>query len=802
MPELAALEPDCPPLRRPEKLFDPSSGVHGLRAAQTRTEGDERFLDVWLFADPPSQLADPEIWRLTAPGAAAVGVEAASVEAAPSPHLELKLAGLPEPGSHRLEVTAPASVRFDPLRTWLPVRLRPECEDGGECAEEAPSAPAPPAPSPVHDYMARDWRSLRRALVEYLLREEPDADTSIADPTIALIELFAHAGDLLHYRLDRVATEAYLGNARLRASVRRHARLLDYRVGEGAAAETCVHIGLRPRAEPVEVRGGDVAVDEVGSARAFTLESDLKARAALGEIAIYDWGEEGCCLRAGATECVLVRPVPADALGDDWLRAGDLLAFEVVDPDDRDRHLKWARRELEWPSDGARERFREPLSSRAAEVVELVAAEPFEDPLLGSGLELTLVRWDAAEALTRSYPVGVDTGAGGEEVTVARGNLVRAHHGRLFDAPARRLDDPPGQTTAAGEKEGELLLTAATVGGISRRPDGTPRRLEVDLVLPSGISLEAKPIAALLDASPGQPSFVVEPDELGAPVLRFRTGAVGDPPPAGSSVRAAYEVGGGLTGNVPANALRELEHNLAEPGQTPRWQPLDGVIARNPVPASGGADPAPLDSVRRDAPEAFAAEPRRAVLPADLAAAAAAEPIVQRATASREWSGSWPLVATVVDLRAEESDSEQARASLQARLDGLRMLGTEVAAVSGTPVGLLLALEICARPGYEAGAVRAGVLAALRPGSEERPGLFHPSRLLLGQAVYLSAVLAAVAAVPGVDAVEAAEARRLSDPAGTVREVFEVAADEVIVLDDDPARPGRGRIEVRIGGGR
>jgi hypothetical protein len=35
-----------------------------------------------------------------------------------------------------------------------------------------------------------------------------------------------------------------------------------------------------------------------------------------------------------------------------------------------------------------------------------------------------------------------------------------------------------------------------------------------------------------------------------------------------------------------------------------------------------------------------------------------------------------------------------------------------------------------------------------------------------------------------------------------VRTVIAVAADEVVVLDDDPARPERGRIDIVVRGGR
>jgi hypothetical protein len=120
--------------------------------------------------------------------------------------------------------------------------------------------------------------------------------------------------------------------------------------------------------------------------------------------------------------------------------------------------------------------------------------------------------------------------------------------------------------------------------------------------------------------------------------------------------------------------------------------------------------------------------------------------------------------------------------------------------VSGTPVGLFVALEVCARPGADPGELRAEILGVLRPGPDDRPGLFHPSRLQLGSAVYLSTVVAAVAALARVDAVAVHEARRLSEPALTVHEVIAFAPDEVGVLDDDPARPARGRLDVRVHG--
>ena len=52
--------------------------------------------------------------------------------------------------------------------------------------------------------------------------------------------MLAYAGDHLSYFLDAVGTEAYLATARSRTSVRRHARLRDYSMHEGANARTYV----------------------------------------------------------------------------------------------------------------------------------------------------------------------------------------------------------------------------------------------------------------------------------------------------------------------------------------------------------------------------------------------------------------------------------------------------------------------------------------------------------------------------------------------------------------------------------
>ena len=54
--------------------------------------------------------------------------------------------------------------------------------------------------------------------------------------------MLAYVGDHLSYQQDAVATEAYLGTARRRVSVRRHARLVDYAMHDGCNARAWVQV--------------------------------------------------------------------------------------------------------------------------------------------------------------------------------------------------------------------------------------------------------------------------------------------------------------------------------------------------------------------------------------------------------------------------------------------------------------------------------------------------------------------------------------------------------------------------------
>jgi hypothetical protein len=627
----------------------------------------------------------------------------------------------------------------------------------------------------------------------------------------------AHLGDLLSYRQDRVATEAWLGTARRRASVTRHARLVDFAVPPATSASTVVqvqvdHPNLTATDMAFTLQPGDLATDAAADpdtqpgASCFTTQADAPQAvfASHGEVPLHDWGEVDAVLPAGATSAVLVRPPASDATAlSAWLPEGALLGFEVVDPGPAGEQATWASRGQNWPpDDGSPGQTRMPLASHPAQVVTVTHVVAMTDPLAPT-LPLVRVFWDAADALTAPVPVSVSTDAGSPRVGVARLGLVAAHHGLPVDGPGALAPFDPltgDEPDPAVTEVGDYWLTRAATAGLSCAPGGRPWEVRTRIGLPSGVPVEATRVTSLLRAPSDGFAVVVDVEDDDPPRLRFRTGALGLVPPADSEVTVRYQVGAGPAGAIAANTLTRLLRTTTPLGQPIVW--LDagaGVTARNLTPGTGGDEAMALDVVRRDAPQAYAAVSRRAVLVSDLPGFAAAVPGVDRAAAHRDWSGSWPVGVVAVETTTDRADPD-VDAEVGRVMEAVRMSGTEVVTLPATPVGLLIALTVCLTPSTESATARLRILGALRPG---HPGaVFSAQAHTLGSAVYTSTVVAAVATVPGVDAVRVTEARRLSDPPGQSSTVLLMGPDEIAVCDDDVAAPERGRIELTIEGGR
>ena len=691
---------------------------------------------------------------------------------------------------------------FDLLLSSVDFNFKVDCPSEFDCRSQA-ICPTPTTPVPQIDYLSRDYASIRRLLLDRLSVLMPDwTERNPADILVTLVELFAFVGDRLHYEQDSVSTEAYLGTARRRVSLRRHARLLDYPVHEGANARAWVAFQVTPSGD------ADGAVIPASSkiltrdpSGALTVHPDklfdalsqapvvfetlhsVTLRSARNRISFHTWGDPRCCLPKGATSAALRGD--AATLG---LRKGDVLVFME---------------ELGAPSGLAENK--DPSKRHAVRITQ----DPVEitDPL-GPAMAVE-VRWHDDDALP--FPLCLwqfpDPAGGTQTATVALANVVLADHGLSIpeeplipaaapDAPRLyrpRLDRP--NLTHALPYDHEQAATQAAVSLLAAAP-----RDAVPFVTLNGDGRAWVPRRDLLASNRFAPEFVVEMEENGRAYIRFGDGILGLRPAPRSTFTAVYRTGNGTHGNVGADSLTRLVTTLT--GFT---------SIGNPLPASGGLDPEPIDQVRLFAPDAFRSQ-QRAVTLGDWEEAAKINSQVQRAAASRRWTGSWYTIFLTVDRDGGREVTSDFETLLRAQLDRYRMAGVDLEIDAPRFVALDLFFTVCVKSGYLRASVKQALLEAFsnRDLPDGTRGFFHPNNFTFGQAVYLSQVVANAMRVPGVEWIDTSPAgptparfQRYGEPEhGEIAEgriVFDRL--EIPRLDNDPNLPENGRIDFAMRGG-
>ncbi|WP_447985007.1 putative baseplate assembly protein [Nitrospira sp. Nam74] len=678
---------------------------------------------------------------------------------------------------------------FDPLLAEVSFSFKVHCESDFDCAQRDP-CPEPQFTTPYINYLAKDYASFRRLILDRLAVIMPDwLERNPADLGVALVELLAYVGDYLSYYQDSVATEAYLGTARRRASVRRHARLVDYFMHDGANArawlvfETQADRGTVlapaiPKSTQVLAASGTAQSDDPGVVFE-TLHAVVSLKASRNAIALYTWGDAKCCLPTGATRATLQG---SKALFD--LKKGDVLIFEEVLgaesglPEDADRMHRHAVRLAEEPVERV-----DPLTKTV--VVDIV--------------------WHADDALP--FPLCLnefDDGAGGvKQAAVVRGNVALADHG-VTVASAMAGDDlvpslvQEGRPYRPSLKRSGLTQASAYDAVVARgKPAAAAMQVDIRTVLPA-ITLRGEgelwqPRRDLLGSDRFAPDFVVEMNEDGRASLRFGDDKLGRRPSAGSTFKAVYRIGNGKAGNVGAEALTRLV------------PAIDGVKVRNPLPATGGLDAEPIREVKLYAPQAFRTQ-ERAVTEDDYAAAAQRHPEVQRAAATRRWTGSWHTMFVTVDRRGGKPVDAPFEQTLRDFLESFRMAGYDLEIDAPRYVPLDIALTICVKPHTYKAVVKEALLDVF--GNRDLPdgsrGFFHPDNFTFGQPVYLSQVIARAMQVPGVQSVMTIDRfqRYGQDAHGEIDQGFiSLYRLEIARLDNDRSAQENGRLEFVMQGG-
>lgn len=699
-----------------------------------------------------------------------------------------------------------------------------DCPTDLDCTPACTCRPDIPEP-PAMNYLAKDYASFRRLILDRLAVVMPDwQERHAADLGITLVELLAYVGDYLSYYQDAVATEAYLETARQRISVRRHVRLVDYRLSEGCNARTWVCLDVDSDLElPVKAVSFVTGLNDALPAKQTLLRWDdfekisadtyevfeplveagvdtLSFRAAHGEIRFYTWGRRGCHLPAGSTSATLL---------DEWggegearrlaLKEGDVLIFEEV------RGPKTG-----VPADA------DPTRRHA---VRLTRVTPGEDPVLpdadGRPSPYVEIEWAWADRLPFPFCLSA-TGPAPEcalleNISVARGNALLVDHGRTLpaedlgtvptvqsDAACNCIGQPGEIQTSAGKFQAKLAKTPLTFraalkdGPAAKILIQNPEEALAALRLTSNPPRPWKVQYDLIGSRPNEWDFAVEIDNEGTGHLRFGQMGLAASPSAGMALSATYRVGNCRAGNVGAEVISRLVLDDF-------W--VDGVAisVRNPLPAVGGQDAEPIAEAKRYAPHRFRKRIERAIVAEDYRALAEEDERLQRAAARLVWTGSWYEADVAVDPLGRERVRTGFLKSIEHRLEPYRRIGHDLHVVRARYVPLDIAIAVCVKPDYQRGHVKAALMRAFGP-----QNMFHLDRLTFGEGVYLSPIVAAAQEVDGVAAVQVFRFQRFGEAANREIEngLIPLAHDEIAQFANDPSAPERGRLQLILQGGR
>lgn len=341
---------------------------------------------------------------------------------------------------------------FDPRYASIEFSFKAQCPTDVDC-NSLEVCPPDIVPEPEISYLAKDYESFRRLILDRLALVIPEwRERHVPDVTIALVESLAYVGDYLSYYQDAVATEAYLGTARRRISVRRHVRLVDYPMHEGCNARAWVAVSVssettldaedcyfitasvsRNGYSTLALRHDDVQKLPVGTYEVFEPLTPIPPvmYPAHNTIHFWTWGEDECCLPAGTTRATL-DDTPSDSRHERdstrdtsarghrglSLKPGDVLILEeILGP------------RTGSPSDA------DPAHRQAVRLTRV--EQGFDEVLKQPILE---VEWAEGDALR--FPLCLST-VGPDcrtlRVSVARGNVVLVDHGRTLT----HCDDNP-----------------------------------------------------------------------------------------------------------------------------------------------------------------------------------------------------------------------------------------------------------------------------------------------------------------------------------------------------------------------
>lgn len=672
-------------------------------------------------------------------------------------------------------------------------------------------------PAPTIDYLAKDFQSFRQLMLNRLSVLMPDWQAhGPADMGQALVEVLAYAADQVSYYQDAVATEAYLGTARQRVSVRRHARLLDYTISEGCNARVWVQVQCRleetklPLQTPLMAGGVGPTVLQpymaeyeqslMHGAQIFESMHEQTLYQSHNEVQIYTWGAPNFYLPVGTSQMTLITKLITDIDKDGSvhykedsnglrLREGDVLIIEQV----KDMTTG--------------QTFDSPTMNDCFHAVRLTKVESaMKDPLSASDIKqataIVTVSWDHADALPVPFIVSQQRGQQlVEDISVVRGNIVLADHGFRVQENLNPRFVPTDETYRPHLMHTDLTFqTPYDHASAQEQPAATMLTQDPQTALPA-IKLyeESQPSRPpwvaqrdLLTSQRNSAAFVVEMTNERQAELRFGDGIFGKRPQPETEFRAHYRVGNGPAGNLGRETIGQLVDINSRLG--------DAIQAvRNIGPAQGGLAPESLDHVRRNAPYAFQTQ-ERCVTEADYEAILARHSEVKQGKATRRWTGSWHTMFLAVQRVNNRPVDADFRKRISAFMQPHLLADADIEIRGPSFVALEIQIGFRVHPGHFISTVKQALLETFsnRNLPDGTRGFFHPDNFGFGQPVYASTLVAHALAVPGVaDATLEKFGRWGEDDTTILKQGYlPIGPLEIARLDNNPDAPEYGRFRL------
>src|SRR6266566_3477641 len=627
------------------------------------------------------------------------------------------------------------------------------------------------------NYLARDFWSIRQALLDFGSDRHPDwKDRLEADVGMMLAEVMSAMGDEFAYYQDRIGRERYFETATQRRSVRRHARMVDYYLHDGKGGSTWLDLSvnaaapvhvisastpvwvLPPSAQPGETaasrRSRSPSVYEVGHGIAqghsgltpplgvlasqsnIYRSSNFNLRNGANELKAFQWDDSDTCLLVGST-----------FLHVSGHHAADLPLEDFTNPDVPG---KWIVLKTN-PNDAS-------VAVRTW-LVRLIHVTNELDPLtpdvvtLVPPARITRLEWEAAQATPFEMEL---------ETLVVRGNIVPATAGETLESffeiepnpqalilPAPQPTHLPVTNSYYNEnfssyavERSALLFTLP--GSEQRDVVSHGRNLEhsapevrvMDGTLMAGVwvtSSEWEWKRAMLGVSSSFPTdkhFTVD-DGAWRRVASYRRVDETDTPQEfvqfdyANALGASLQFGNGEFGEVPTRGMNlrvayRLGHGRGDNVAVDSLTDFDGVVTlpfvtavTNPFGVTDAVDPETPDEAQHLAPQACRTETFRAVRAEDYAAAIEKLDWVQRAGAQFRWTGSWLTLFATPDPKGSFSPTPEERRDLERQLDRYRLAAREAHGLNPKFTNLDLEIHICVAPSSYKGEVKEAVLEAL-----------------------------------------------------------------------------------------